>query len=397
MHLQYTVYMASRSQKEEIRNGRFNFDMIQLPPDRKQALDKLERYINTRIDTYAEKNNQSVIRFYIGKSSVPYSLRLKFDIDNPHDTWEHRRIQSRWYEHKRNKYTTMVVIAVVTDDTLPEGIPDMEDKAQKYCLSLESELINRFKFEIMDNRIVNDTSDAGGEAKEPTIAYVLYVAMKLEHPPHEHVSRSPSRRKNCGKCSGCLAENCGHCVYCKDLPTFGGPGIKKQRCIWRQCIQSPLESSWQQFNATEQNVVSNKIHKKRTLKSTKDAPRNNNGGDSEMDANRSTTHVDRRSESKFHSSLHAHGSPKLTKVHKYEQKCVLKSSSDMPEICPGGSTSHGSLQSSRSISSRTHEYKQRYTQESTSKRQYMHMHDRERTTESRVSSSDKNLGLKRDK
>ena len=33
-------------------------------------------------------------------------------------------------------YTTMVIIAVITDDTLPEGIHHMKGKAQKYCLSL---------------------------------------------------------------------------------------------------------------------------------------------------------------------------------------------------------------------------------------------------------------------
>ena len=320
--------MASRSRQEEIHNGRFNFNMIQLPPDRKQALDKLEYHIKTVIDTYAEKNNQSVTHFYIGKSSVPCSKRLKFDIDNPHDTWEHKRIQSRWYEHKRKKYTTMVVIAVITDDTLPEGIHDMVDKAQKYCLSLESWLIDRFKFEIMDKRIANESSNAGGKAN--AIAYVLYVVMKLEHSLHEHVSRSPSRRKNCGNCSRCLSENCGYCEYCKDMSKFGGPGIKKQRCIGRQCLfplQSPLESSWQQFNETERNVVSNKTHKKHTLKSVMDSSRNHNGGDSEMPANRPTSHVDSRSESKFHqlqSSLHAHGSPKVTKVHKHEQKYTFK-------------------------------------------------------------------------
>ena len=465
--------MASRSWQEEIRNGRFNFNMIQLPPDRKKALDKLEYHIKTVIDTYEQMNNQSVTCFYIGKSSVPCSKRLKFDIDNPHDTWELKRIQSRWHDHKRKDYTTMVVIAVITDDTLPEGI----DKTQKYCLSLESWLINRFTFEIMDKRITNDSSNAGREASEcDTIVYVLYVVMKLKHPPHEHVSRSPSRRKNCGNCNGCLAENCGHCEYCKDMPKFGGPGIKKQRCIRRQCLfplQSPLESSWQQFNETERNVVSNKIHEKRTLKSVKDASRNNNDGDSEMVANRPTAHVDSRNESKFHqlqSSLHAHGSPKLTKVYKHEQKYTLKCSSDKFEICPGGSrqtdnndrqchsmsmdhgsnrkqhhnspkpnlphaqessvshsnnvpasrftslngrggremtidkhtvceddgnntkvakfgyqyemakSSHGSLQSSRPMSTITH----RYTQESTSRRMhgnYMHIHDRERITE----------------
>ena len=112
------------------------------------------------------------------------------------------------------------------------------------------------------------------------------------------------------------------------MPNFGGPGIKKQQCIRRQCLfplQSPLKSSWQQFNETEGNVVSNKTHEKRTIKSVKDAPRNNNGGDSEMVANRPTAHMDNRNESKIHqlqSSLHAHGSPKLTKVYKYEQNII---------------------------------------------------------------------------
>ena len=69
MHLQYTVYMASRSRKEEICNGQFNFNMIQLPPDRKQATNKLEYHIKTVIDTYAEKKTIKVllIHFYIEK------------------------------------------------------------------------------------------------------------------------------------------------------------------------------------------------------------------------------------------------------------------------------------------------------------------------------------------
>ena len=41
---------------------------------------------------------------------------------------------------------------------------------------------------------------------------------------------------SCGKCATCLAEDCGKCIYCLDRPKFGGPFIKKQRCIKRRCL-----------------------------------------------------------------------------------------------------------------------------------------------------------------
>jgi hypothetical protein len=323
MHLQYTVYMANRSRQEEIRNGRFNFNMIKLPPDRKQARHKLECHIKTVIDTYEKNNNQSVTHFYIGKSSVPCSKR--FDFDNPH-TWEHKRIRNRWYDHKRNHYTTMVVIAVISGDTLPVGIHDMVDKAQKYCLSLESWLIDRFRFEIMDSRIANDTSNAGKEAKEnDTIAYVLYVVMKLEHQPHEHVLSSRPKRRNCGKCRECLTTNCGNCSHCKDMPQFGGPGIKKQRCIMRQCssqVQSPLESSSPQSKVIGGKLASTEAYKsdkRYTLESVstlKNASRNHHSRSSEMVATKHPENEDSGSKTKSHQckSLHTQRSKKSTEI-----------------------------------------------------------------------------------
>jgi hypothetical protein len=315
--------MANRSQQEEIRNGRFNFNMIKLPPDRKQARHKLELHIKTLIHTYEKNNNQSITRFYIGKSSVPYNKR--FDFDNP-CTWEHRRIQSRWYDHKRNDYTTMVVIAVITDDTLPEGIRDMVDKAQKYCLSLESWLIDRFRFENLDYPIANDTSNAGKEAKEyDTIAYVLYVVMKLEHQPHEHVLSSRPKRRNCGKCRECLTTNCGNCSHCKDMPQFGGPGIKKQRCIMRQCssqVQSPLESSSPQSKVIGGKLASTEAYKsdkRYTLESVstlKNASRNHHSRSSEMVATKHPENEDSGSKTKSHQckSLRTQGSQNSTKI-----------------------------------------------------------------------------------
>ena len=36
------------------------------------------------------------------------------------------------------------------------------------------------------------------------------------------------RKKRCGYCPGCIATDCGVCVYCKDMRTFGGTGCKKK-------------------------------------------------------------------------------------------------------------------------------------------------------------------------
>jgi len=37
------------------------------------------------------------------------------------------------------------------------------------------------------------------------------------------------------KCEGCLAKDCGICLYCKDKPKYGGPGKKKRACVRRAC------------------------------------------------------------------------------------------------------------------------------------------------------------------
>ena len=308
MHAINTASMARESLKEEIRTGRYNFNTIQLPSNRAQALCKLKDHIFEVIAAYEGSNKQEITLFYVGKSSVPYSK--KFCINNPQETWVNTRIQNRWSEHKKNGYTTMAVIAVVTNDTLPQGI----DNAQRYCLSLESELINLFRFNIKDKRLANETSNAGREASiDNTVAYVLYTVMKLEHPlpfqvgkgkdykkyprnerfPHSSTSK---RRKNCGKCSRCCASDCGYCKHCRDMAKFGGPGKLKQRCIERKCIfnpQGPPEYSQQHCQTSftkghaRRSHTSTKTYKNKQkdtldyVSSSIDMPKCHSGGRSE--------------------------------------------------------------------------------------------------------------------
>ena len=49
------------------------------------------------------------------------------------------------------------------------------------------------------------------------------------------------RLSSCGNCEGCVREDCGKCVFCKDKVKFGGPGKKKQRCLLRACINMPMK------------------------------------------------------------------------------------------------------------------------------------------------------------
>ena len=43
------------------------------------------------------------------------------------------------------------------------------------------------------------------------------------------------KRRRCGECAGCNAEECGVCDHCRDMPKRGGKGLKRQPCMRRIC------------------------------------------------------------------------------------------------------------------------------------------------------------------
>ncbi|GAB1603167.1 histone-lysine N-methyltransferase 2A-like isoform X2 [Argonauta hians] len=43
------------------------------------------------------------------------------------------------------------------------------------------------------------------------------------------------RKVRCKQCEGCVADDCGTCVYCLDKPKYGGKNVIKQACINRRC------------------------------------------------------------------------------------------------------------------------------------------------------------------
>ncbi len=63
-------------------------------------------------------------------------------------------------------------------------------------------------------------------------------------PPHDSPSQRPAKRPRiwrCGHCYGCTRGDCGECKNCRDKPRFGGPGVKKQACLERACLDPTVD------------------------------------------------------------------------------------------------------------------------------------------------------------
>jgi len=44
-----------------------------------------------------------------------------------------------------------------------------------------------------------------------------------------------AKMRRCGECEGCMRDDCGDCLACKDKPRFGGSGTMKRACVARTC------------------------------------------------------------------------------------------------------------------------------------------------------------------
>lgn len=72
------------------------------------------------------------------------------------------------------------------------------------------------------------------QSQRPRMPSKKTTPLVLDH----EVAASPGgqqprkRGVRCMDCPACLrVEDCGTCVFCKDKPKFGGPGVKKQACM----------------------------------------------------------------------------------------------------------------------------------------------------------------------
>ncbi|TYZ66958.1 hypothetical protein PybrP1_012436 [[Pythium] brassicae (nom. inval.)] len=62
------------------------------------------------------------------------------------------------------------------------------------------------------------------------------AALSLQKKEADAASASRKRLGRCGKCTGCLAGDCMTCGHCQDMKKYGGPGLRKQSCKNRKCI-----------------------------------------------------------------------------------------------------------------------------------------------------------------
>lgn len=61
---------------------------------------------------------------------------------------------------------------------------------------------------------------------------------------HKHPGRTNGRpARGCRKCAGCLSQDCGECMFCRDKPKFGGSNTLKQKCMNRRCLLSDTDAS----------------------------------------------------------------------------------------------------------------------------------------------------------
>lgn len=61
-------------------------------------------------------------------------------------------------------------------------------------------------------------------------------------------SSTAAKVRRCGECEGCMRDDCGQCIPCKDKPRFGGQGTKKKACVLRYCRTRKLEEDHAQAN-----------------------------------------------------------------------------------------------------------------------------------------------------
>lgn len=127
------------------------------------------------------------------------------------------------------------VITVVEPQT--EGIkpgPRLRSQPQKYSDEMNKiPAGNKATGTHSQQKSTPKVASVGRVGRPPKATPKQIAKDKNQTPNSENSTRR--RGRGCGECAGCLRSDCGTCLFCKDKPKFGGPGIKKQRCANRTC------------------------------------------------------------------------------------------------------------------------------------------------------------------
>ena len=171
----YVLYLAMKIwPKFVVPLNEYTASLINLPHSYNKSLRHIKSIIAANEKYYYTKCEE----FYIGKStintlsrpSIFRPSRQHFDPDD-RDTWDDNLLNKQWYEHRKDGYEAMVVLIVVTEETLPQ------DSCKQYTLELKEDLIMHFQDE-KDKRL-KTTPTAPESPLESGAAYALYLAMKF--------------------------------------------------------------------------------------------------------------------------------------------------------------------------------------------------------------------------
>ena len=151
-----------------------------------EARDWVIEHIESIFLSLITECNKEVEEFYIGKTSIRGKKIRKKDAYKEVDptdpgTWVTTDgIAARWHHHHGKPCQSyardgMVVLAVVTQDTIPQKRVSKEDIA----FALEQQLLHHFLIDKADKRCKNTGFAQGSSDNDDSPAYVVYMTFSL--------------------------------------------------------------------------------------------------------------------------------------------------------------------------------------------------------------------------
>lgn len=145
---------------------------------------RLQNHVCNLLEKIEQTRNLLIQEFVIGKSFVEKNMSYKLFRINHERTWDiSDGVGKRWKgEYKKRNFDGLIVVAVVTSETLPHRerlIPPFREK-QTYAIALEQNLIHYFAYVKQDPRLSNKSLHPGRLGSEQKEAYVVYVAFRLK-------------------------------------------------------------------------------------------------------------------------------------------------------------------------------------------------------------------------
>ena len=171
----YTCFQFKRC-----RAHRYHFELCDLGNDTtvRAATDKLLKHIDSLLLKYSTivqdgKRYKSISQIHIGKTLISGGQGATHIERMNAETWETKGISSRWGKSYKDEYKVMIVLAAITEDTLPRAAQEAHGLefsrrrrylTEQYALSLEGSLITHYLFDQPDPRLDNKGTATGKQS-----------------------------------------------------------------------------------------------------------------------------------------------------------------------------------------------------------------------------------------